>query len=85
MGFGDAVKRTEQYVGKFDMGLAACNKLLSEKSLRKEGKRSNSTVNRYCAALSHCFTIAVKEWEWLQENPMSKMKKLKEEAKLLNL
>jgi len=54
------------------------NKLLSEKSLRKDGKRSNSTVNRYCAALSHCFTIAVKEWEWLQENPMSKMKKLKE-------
>ena len=54
------------------------NKLLSEKSLRKEGKRSNATVNRYCASLSHRFTIAVKEWEWLQENPMLKMKKLKE-------
>lgn len=54
------------------------NKLSSEKSLRKNGKRSSSTVNRYCSALSHCFSIAVKEWEWMQENPMLKIKKLKE-------
>lgn len=36
------------------------------------------TVNRYLAALSHVFTIACDEWEWLPANPMGKVKKAKE-------
>lgn len=39
------------------------NELLKGKT--KTGKRGASTVNRYLAALSHCFTIAMKEWEWV--------------------
>ena len=54
------------------------SKLALEKSERKGTKRSNATVNRYCSVLSHAFTIAVKEWNWMQENPMMKIKKLKE-------
>lgn len=42
------------------------------------GKRTAATVNRYLAALSHMFTIAVKEWGWVGENPLSKVTKLKE-------
>jgi integrase len=53
-------------------------KLLSEPSPRKVKGRTHSTVNRYCSSISHCFTIAVKEWGWMQENPMSKVSKLKE-------
>jgi integrase len=53
-------------------------KLLSEPSERGAKQRTNATVNRYCAVLSHCFTVAVKEWEWMQENPMPKIKKLPE-------
>jgi integrase len=41
-------------------------------------KRSEATVNRYMAVLSHLFTVAVKEWGWLQENPLAKVTKLKE-------
>lgn len=41
-------------------------------------KRSQATVNRYMAVLSHLFTVAVKEWGWLQENPLAKVSKLKE-------
>lgn len=44
----------------------------------KESKRTAATVNRYLAALSHMFTIAVKEWGWIAENPLSKVTKLKE-------
>jgi len=44
----------------------------------REGDRSDSTVNRYLAALSHPFTIAVKEWQWLEHNPVLKVSKLKE-------
>lgn len=40
--------------------------------------RSPSTVVRYLAALSHAFTIAVKEWGWLDDSPMRKVSKPKE-------
>jgi integrase len=41
-------------------------------------QRTPATVVRYMAALSHAFTIAVKEWEWLDDSPMRKVKKPKE-------
>ncbi len=37
--------------------------------------RKPATVVRYMAALSHAFTIAVNEWEWLEDNPMRKVRK----------
>lgn len=40
--------------------------------------RSPATVNRYLAVLSHLFTFAVKEWEWIEENPLRKVTKMKE-------
>jgi len=41
-------------------------------------RRSPSTVVRYLAALSHVFTIAMKEWGWLDDSPMRKVSKPKE-------
>ncbi len=32
--------------------------------------RKPSTVNRYLAALSFAFTVAMREWEWCNENPL---------------
>ena len=40
--------------------------------------RSNATVVRYMAALGHAFTIAVKEWGWLEGSPMRQVMKPKE-------
>ncbi|MDD3237909.1 MAG: site-specific integrase [Candidatus Gastranaerophilales bacterium] len=40
--------------------------------------RSNSTVNRYMASLSTVLSLAVKEYGWLDENPMLKVIKKKE-------
>ena len=40
--------------------------------------KSPATINSYCRTISHVFTIAVKEWGWMQENPMLKISKLKE-------
>lgn len=37
--------------------------------------RSPATVVRYIAALSHMFTIATNEWQWVQENPAKKVTK----------
>ena len=51
--------------------------LLSGETVRKT-PRSNATVNRYLAALSHLFTVALKEWGWVESNPLLKVTKLKE-------
>lgn len=49
------------------------------KGITRRGKvRCNSTVVRYMAALSHAFTIAIKEWGWLDESPIRKVSKPKE-------
>ena len=45
---------------------------------KRNTKRSSSTVVRYMAALSHAFTIAVKEWGWLEDSPMRRVTKPKE-------
>jgi len=36
-------------------------------------QRSPSTVNRYLAPLSHAYSVAVKEWGWLDDSPMRKV------------
>lgn len=41
-------------------------------------KRSNATINRYMSSLSTVLSIAVKEYGWLDENPMLKVVKRKE-------
>ncbi len=40
--------------------------------------RSPATVVRYLAALSHAFSLAVREWECLDANPVLKVTKPKE-------
>ena len=45
---------------------------------RPKAKRSGSTVNRYLAALSVCLAYGVKELQWLERNPCSKLNKPKE-------
>lgn len=49
-----------------------------EEKKDKQRERSNGTVNRYLGTLSSVFTTAVNEWGWVEENPLLKVKKLKE-------
>lgn len=39
---------------------------------------TKATANRYMATLSHALSIGVREFEWLDDNPMRKIKKLDE-------
>lgn len=48
---------------------------LANGSTSRGEKRTNATVNRYLAALSHALSIAADEWEWLETNPMLKIKR----------
>src|SRR5262249_29753627 len=40
--------------------------------------RSNTTAVRYLAVLSHAFTLAVKEWGWIDDTPLRKVSRPKE-------
>ncbi len=48
------------------------------KEVKTERKRLPPTANRYIAALSHVFTVAVKEWRWLERNPFGNVRRNKE-------
>tara|TARA_B100001989_G_C24550011_1_gene473720 strand:- start:4492 stop:5580 length:1089 start_codon:yes stop_codon:yes gene_type:complete len=39
---------------------------------------STVTANRYTQSLGHVLTVAMKDWEWINDNPVSKMSKFKE-------
>lgn len=56
------------------------DKLLTEDAQRngadgKPRKRTGATVNRYLAALSSCLSYGAKELQWLERNPVERIKK----------
>jgi len=51
---------------------------LSKGITARGSPRTPSTVNRYLAALSHLFTIAVNEWGWIENNPLRRVTRPKE-------
>ena len=51
---------------------------LKSKPNRYGRMRAPGTVNRYMTSLSHVYSLAVREWEWLDTNPMRKVSKLTE-------
>ncbi len=58
--------------------IVECRDKLSNGMTHYEKSRSNATVNRYLAALSRAFTVAMKEWGWVEENPFRKVSKFQE-------
>ncbi|WP_249274273.1 hypothetical protein [Parachlamydia sp. AcF125] len=65
------VHLTSEFLGKE-------RQVLLETSTHQGKKRTSSTVNRYLASLSACFTYAVKQLRWIHESPCMHLMKLKE-------
>lgn len=53
------------------------DRLMGEATSRKT-LRTPSTANRYLAAISRAFTVGVNEFQWLKENPVSRITRPKE-------
>jgi len=53
------------------------NTLQTTNTLRRR-PMAPATVVRYMAALSHALNVAMKDWEWLEDNPMRRVSKPKE-------
>ena len=52
--------------------------LLSRTITNRNKQMSPARVNRYMAALSTALNTSVREWEWMEDNPIRKISKLKE-------
>ncbi len=78
-GKGDVTKLTwwADQLGAYSLAditaarIAECRDELAE-------SRKAATVVRYLASLSHMFTVAVREWGWLESNPVRRVTKPKE-------
>ena len=58
--------------------IAECRDTLLSKPTARGGQRSAATAVRYLAVLSHAFSIALREWGWVDINPCRKVSKPKE-------
>lgn len=55
-----------------------CRNDLLATTTRRGTKMANATVVRYMASLSHAFSLAVKDWQWVDDSPLRKVSKPKE-------
>ena len=58
--------------------ISECRDRLAKKVTSRGRVRSNASLNRYIAVLSSVISVGVREWQWIEENPVSKLRKLKE-------
>lgn len=58
--------------------IASCRDELLEGMTKRGRQRSPSTAVRYIAALSHVFSIGIKEFGWVESSPINKITKPKE-------
>ena len=47
------------------------------KQKRRENGAAPKTINNELALMSHAFNLAMKEWEWVRENPVSQVSREK--------
>lgn len=58
--------------------IGRCRDQLLASQVRGSRKMAPATVVRYLAAFSTALTLAVKEWDWMDDSPMRKVRKPKE-------
>lgn len=58
--------------------IAEARERIASDKVTKDRVRSAGSTNRYLAALSHVLTVAMKEWEWIDNNPAFALSKYKE-------
>ena len=73
-------------IGKLTLNKVTPSLIVEHRNKLKQGityrhkPRSGSTVNRYLAAFSAALGIAASEWQWIQSNPFSRVRREKENS-----
>jgi len=76
--YSSYLKHLNRFFGETKLVIIAPKNISEYKAVRYGEGVKPSTVNRELSMLSKAFNIAVKEWEWLKDNPVSKVPKDKE-------
>ena len=50
--------------------ISECRDRLAKEVTSRGRVRSNASLNRYIAVLSSVMSVAVREWQWIEENPV---------------
>ncbi len=70
-------KNLNRYLGDYYLTDVIPRAISDYKSKRREEGVSPKTVNNELVMLNHAFNLAMKEWEWVRENPVSKVSREK--------
>ncbi len=73
------LKHILSFMGESTLTSVTRKQVSDYKQTRKNGNASSATINRELAMLSKAFNLAVNEWEFVKENPISSVPKEKED------
>lgn len=76
--YSASLKHLSSYFGNAKLTAITPKRIYDYKVLRYSEEAKPATINRELAMISKAFSLAVKEWEWVSENPVSKVPKEKE-------
>ncbi len=79
--YSSYLKHLIPFFGGLRLTLISPKNVSQYKVLRMGGGARPATINRELAMLSKAFNVAIKEWEWLKDNPVSRVPKEKENNK----
>ena len=74
-----SLNHLDSFFGKSNLLSIIPRNISKYKMLRNDEGAAPATINRELAMLSKAFNMAVKEWEWLKDNPVAKVPREKED------
>jgi len=77
--YATSSKHLIEFFGEMNLLSISPKDITEYKVLRREAGLKPATINRELAMLSKAFNVAIREWEWLTSNPVSRVSKEKED------
>jgi integrase len=71
------IAHLNKFFGDMTLTEIAPNQISNYKTLRRTEGASPRTINYELTTMGHAFNLGIKEWEWVRENPVSKVSKEK--------
>ncbi len=78
--YSASLKHLSGFFGDMVLSEITSKKICDYKQARKEAGGGAPSVNRSLSMLSKAFSLCVKEWEWVKENPVLKVSREKENS-----
>ncbi len=78
--YGASLKHLSGFFGDMVLSEITSKKVNDYKQARKESCGGAPSINRSLSMFSKAFSLCVKEWEWVKENPVLKVSREKENS-----